>query len=79
MIRVLLVLLVIGITIYALRGLLQKPARGSGSSGTGKGGETMIPCDYCRLHVPRSEALITEEGRFCSEAHRHAWLDDGKR
>jgi uncharacterized protein len=35
------------------------------------GAEPMIPCAYCGVHMPVSEAIITTAGAtFCCEEHR---------
>ena len=34
------------------------------------GPEPIVRCDLCGVHVPRSEALVDGERRFCSVAHR---------
>jgi hypothetical protein len=34
--------------------------------------ETMVPCSYCKVHLPVSEAVQGEADRFfCSDAHLH--------
>ena len=30
----------------------------------------MVACDFCHVHLPRSEALIGRDAFYCSEAHR---------
>ena len=30
----------------------------------------MVACDLCHMHLPKSEALIGNEGIYCSDAHR---------
>ena len=32
--------------------------------------ETMIQCDYCRVHFPVSDSLPAGEKHFCCEEHR---------
>ena len=33
----------------------------------------MVPCAHCGVHLPASDATMTEAGQpFCSEAHRRA-------
>jgi len=32
--------------------------------------ESMVPCAYCRLNLPRSEAFEASGRFFCSEEHR---------
>lgn len=35
--------------------------------------ESMVRCSHCGLHLPRSEAVLDEQGRvFCSAQHRIA-------
>ena len=31
--------------------------------------EDMVCCDYCDLHLPRSESVIKDNKFFCSEEH----------
>ncbi len=35
----------------------------------------MVACSVCKVHLPRSEALIGQEGFYCSEAHRRQAAD----
>jgi uncharacterized protein len=30
----------------------------------------VVECDYCHVHLPRTEALVGRNGIFCSDAHR---------
>ena len=30
----------------------------------------MVACSVCQVHLPKSEALIGQDGIYCSEAHR---------
>lgn len=30
----------------------------------------MVACDFCHVHLPRSDALIGPKGIYCSDAHR---------
>lgn len=30
----------------------------------------VVACGVCHVHLPRSEALIGQDGFYCSEAHR---------
>ncbi|TFH12279.1 MAG: preprotein translocase subunit YajC [Nitrosomonadales bacterium] len=32
-------------------------------------GENMVCCDYCGLHLPRSESITKENKFFCNEEH----------
>lgn len=30
----------------------------------------MVACDVCKIHIPRSEAIVGPQGIYCSAAHR---------
>ena len=30
----------------------------------------IVACDFCQVHLPKSEALINQRGIYCSDAHR---------
>lgn len=42
----------------------------------GNGGERMLPCAQCGIHVPESEAFRKGELVFCSQDHQKQYLDD---
>jgi uncharacterized protein len=35
---------------------------------------TMHQCRYCGVHIPHNEAVIFEGLVFCSDAHKHLYL-----
>ena len=35
----------------------------------------MVKCRQCGTHVPEQEAIQDGDRSFCSDAHRHAWLE----
>ena len=35
----------------------------------------MVACGVCKVHLPMSEALIGQDGFYCSEAHRRQAAD----
>jgi uncharacterized protein len=35
-------------------------------------GEDMVRCDYCGVHLPRSESLPSDQSFYCSADHRRA-------
>lgn len=37
-------------------------------------GEDMVRCDYCGVHLPRSESVASEGKFFCSDEHRQLHL-----
>ena len=47
------------------------PATG-GPPAPSPGGELMVRCDHCGIHVPLSEAVTAGDQRYCSRAHRDA-------
>ena len=34
--------------------------------------EDMVRCDYCGVHLPKSESVIADGKYYCSDAHRLA-------
>lgn len=44
------------------------PARGKGAPA--KALTEMVACTVCQVHLPKSEALPSGKGFYCSEAHR---------
>lgn len=37
--------------------------------------EAIVPCEVCRTHVPRHEAIRSGDHWFCGEEHRRDWLE----
>jgi uncharacterized protein len=64
----LLLLVLVGIVALLLwKGLARKARPGDGPRA---GGERMVGCSQCGVHLPISEALEAEGRYFCSEEHR---------
>lgn len=45
--------------------------------------ETMVSCQYCNVHLPKSEAMTYEQRFYCSSEHLHAldrqgWIGSAK-
>jgi N-acetyl-anhydromuramoyl-L-alanine amidase len=45
--------------------------------------EVMVPCQYCKVHLPKSGALSFDNRFYCSEEHLHAldssgWVGDAR-
>ncbi|MEE8207818.1 MAG: PP0621 family protein [Nitrosomonadaceae bacterium] len=38
-------------------------------------GEDMVCCDYCGLHLPRSESIIIHDKTFCSKDHQRLYSE----
>ncbi len=38
-----------------------------------RAGEAMVRCTQCALHIPESEALVSEGRPFCNRAHLDLW------
>lgn len=38
--------------------------------GQGEGGEDMVRCAHCGVHLPKSESILVHGAFFCSEEHR---------
>jgi hypothetical protein len=70
--RFLLILIAVFVFVLLIRTLLARPTATTRSKPSN--GETIVPCRYCGLHIPKSEAVFSEPGYFCSAAHQHQWL-----
>ncbi len=46
-----------------------KAAAGRGTAASGPQSEEMVPCAFCSLNVPLSEAVGTGPQFFCSQEH----------
>lgn len=47
----------------------QKAQHQNGPKGELKNAEKMVCCNYCGLHLPRSEATIADNQVWCSQDH----------
>jgi uncharacterized protein len=66
-------LLVLGLLLayWILRGY----RRGVGGRATGAavpGGEDMLRCEHCGVHLPRSEGVLTRGRFYCTPDHQQA-------
>lgn len=52
----------------------RKPSakRTTGGGAPPPGGESMVPCAHCGVHVPLSESVTDGTRHYCSAAHRDA-------
>ena len=65
----LLLLIAAGFVIYWLvRGLGAKRPPAGGKKAVG--GEDMVRCSYCGVHLPKSESIFSKTRYFCSDEHR---------
>jgi uncharacterized protein len=37
--------------------------------------EDMVCCDYCGIHLPRSESISTQDKAFCSKEHQRLYSE----
>jgi uncharacterized protein len=54
--------------LWILRKFIRKDIDGNNDSSTTES-EDMVCCDYCGLHLPRSESVVKDDKFFCSEEH----------
>lgn len=67
--KILLLILVLLAVYWVFRGRRQDAPPASAPAPAG--GEDMVACAHCRLHLPRAEAVAGRDGRFyCCDAHR---------
>jgi uncharacterized protein len=65
-----LLLLVLGVVAYFLwRGLRRENGRSAGKDAA-PGGERMVDCSQCGIHLPLSEAVSGDGRYFCCDEHR---------
>lgn len=66
MIKLLIIIVVIAFVYWLLKSYgrsMTKPRRSAG-------GEDMVRCAQCGVHLPKSESLTVQGNFFCSDAHR---------
>ncbi|HEY3487427.1 MAG TPA: PP0621 family protein [Gammaproteobacteria bacterium] len=56
----------------ASRWLLPRRARKNTKNGVP---EKMVPCAWCQLYLPESEAKSSSGKFFCDRRHHNAWLE----
>ena len=52
------------------QGKAAQPDRGASQASSDKKITETVACALCKVHLPKSEALIGNDGFYCSEAHR---------
>ena len=67
------VLLVLGLLLvyWILRSYRRRIDRGGGKTPS-TGGENMVQCARCGVHLPRSESVTTQGRFYCSQDHQRA-------
>ena len=70
MAKILLIVVVFALVYFIVRGYARSVARDRTKDPAIKGGEDMVRCGHCGVHLPRSESLGSGDSRFCSEEHR---------
>ena len=67
------ILLVLGLLLvyWILKGYRRRVDRGEPQPPVG-GGEKMVQCARCGVHLPRSESITTQDEFYCSAEHQRA-------
>jgi uncharacterized protein len=68
--KILLIIVVFALVYYIVRSYARTVGRKPPNDSQVKGGEDMVQCRHCGVHLPRSESLAAGEARYCSEEHR---------
>ena len=68
-IRLIFLILAIGAIWLILRFYWQKNQQLSKDKAPEKLTDEMVECCYCKVHIPKSEAVIVEEDWYCSQEH----------
>ena len=71
----LILIVLVAFIVYALirgyaRRLPKDGARPVGEDKAAGGGEAMVRCSHCGVHLPRSEGILARDQFYCSEEHR---------
>jgi uncharacterized protein len=67
--RILLLIAAIVLVFMIVRTLVRKPRGRSKPGARPLSSGNMVRCDYCGLHVPENEALLSGGRRYCSREH----------
>ena len=68
--KYLVVVFVVAITLWLLRGRKTKPADARPAAGAGEV-QAMVQCSHCGVHLPRADCIEDQRGAsYCSEAHQ---------
>ena len=72
------ILLVLGLLLvyWVLKGYLRRVDR-AGPKPPAAGGEDMVQCARCGVHLPRSESITTQGMSYCSPEHQR--IDQAER
>ena len=68
--RILFLIAAIVLIFMIVRTLFRKPLGRSKPEQRPLPSGNMVRCDYCGLHVPEEEALLSDGRRYCSQEHR---------
>ena len=72
--KYLLVIVLVAVVFWLWRHNRQAEKRAASATRQRSGSPTatteMVACSVCQVHLPKSEALIGQDGIYCSEAHR---------
>ena len=67
------ILLVLGLlAVYWILKKYRRRVDRGGSKPPAAGGEDMVQCAQCGVHLPRSESITTQGSFFCSAEHQRA-------
>lgn len=73
--KYLVLLIVVFVAIWWLRGGLRRSAKAEAPPPQATGPQPMVTCAHCGVHLPKREAVLGSGADFCSEAHRLAHGD----
>jgi uncharacterized protein len=65
------VLLVVVVFVWLMLSARGRSKAPSGKEPAGQA-QSMIECDHCGVHLPRSDAVLDRSGTYCSDAHKLA-------
>lgn len=66
--KIVILAIAIAAALWLLRGLRKRPQKDSPPAAP-PGAEDMVRCARCGVHLPRGEAVISQQRFFCSSQH----------
>jgi uncharacterized protein len=70
--KYLIVILVVAAGLWMLLRRRRREPPAAAARSAHRPAQAMVQCSHCGVHLPRAEALVSEDLTFCSEAHRLA-------
>ena len=67
---ILVIALVLLLVYWILKSYRRRVGRPGAAPSPPRGGEDMVRCEHCGVHLPRSESITTQGSFFCTPEHQ---------